>query len=107
VCGAQVFNRSVVQGYWRAGGFSEGEFDVRTFLSVDLDFRLHTYIIIIISCIFFQIPLSHEEKYHTIYLNIRPSWAMAYTILGMGNMLPNMLTVRPAMPPAAITHLHL
>jgi hypothetical protein len=28
----------VVEGYWRAGGFPEGECDMRSFLCVDLDF---------------------------------------------------------------------
>jgi hypothetical protein len=41
---AQVFNNvrnwkgGVIQGYWRAGGFSEGEGDLSTFLCVGLDF---------------------------------------------------------------------
>lgn len=41
------------------------------------------------------------------YLNIKPSCAIAYTILGIGNIDPNMLTVKPASAPTATIYLQL
>lgn len=38
------------------------------------------------------------------YLKRTPSFAMAYTTLGIGNIEPNMLTVKAAIAPTATTY---